>query len=155
MRSVHLHKDKSIFKLAELPAERFAESLGLPGAPKIKFLSKEVAKQKKNKSRAVEAVQAEILKEKADAEDESGSESDDDDGAVHDSSEEEEEPAAVPLKPTKVFFISRVKADFDTDLFILARCGPYEIRPDVRAEKSKHSFRALLQTHRPPRCWRR
>ncbi|KAJ7700610.1 hypothetical protein B0H14DRAFT_3651102 [Mycena olivaceomarginata] len=38
--SIHLHKDKAVFNLAELLAERFAESLGLPGAPKIKFLSK-------------------------------------------------------------------------------------------------------------------
>lgn len=50
MRSVYLHKDKSIFKIDELPAERFAASLGLPGAPKIKFLSKEAAKKRKNAS---------------------------------------------------------------------------------------------------------
>ncbi|KAJ7701863.1 P-loop containing nucleoside triphosphate hydrolase protein [Mycena rosella] len=101
MRSIHLHKDKSIFKLAELPSERFAESLGLAGAPKIKFLSKELAKQKKNKSRAVEAAQAEILKEKeaeADSED-----SDGDDGEVHDSSEEEpaDDEDEEPAKPAK------------------------------------------------------
>ena len=56
MRSVYLHKDKSIFKIEELPADLFAESLGLPGTPKIKFLSKEIAKQKKKKntSRTVE-----------------------------------------------------------------------------------------------------
>ncbi|KAJ7507376.1 ATP-dependent RNA helicase dbp-4 [Mycena galericulata] len=101
LRSIHLHKDKSIFKLTELPAERFAESLGLPGAPKIKFLSKEAAKQKKNKSRAVEAAQAEVLREKAEAEaesDESG-----DEGDVHESSEEEEadEEDEEPLKPAK------------------------------------------------------
>ncbi|KAJ7662095.1 ATP-dependent RNA helicase dbp-4 [Mycena polygramma] len=88
LRSIHLHKDKSIFKLAELPVERFADSLGLPGAPKIKFLSKEVAKQKKNKSRAVEAAQAEVLKEKAELEADS-EDSDGDDGDVHDSSDEE------------------------------------------------------------------
>jgi ATP-dependent RNA helicase DDX10/DBP4 len=54
MRSVYLHKDKSIFKIEELPADLFAESLGLPGTPKIKFLSREIAKQKKNASRTVE-----------------------------------------------------------------------------------------------------
>ncbi|WVF67961.1 ATP-dependent RNA helicase DBP4 [Kwoniella sp. CBS 6097] len=37
MKSVHIQKDKSIFKLTELPAEAFAESMGLPGAPQIKF----------------------------------------------------------------------------------------------------------------------
>ena len=53
MRSVYLHRDKSIFKIEELPADLFAESLGLPGTPKIKFLRKEIAKQKKNASRAI------------------------------------------------------------------------------------------------------
>ncbi|KAJ6511453.1 P-loop containing nucleoside triphosphate hydrolase protein [Mycena vitilis] len=105
LRSIHLHKDKSIFKLAELPVERFADSLGLPGAPKIKFLSKEVAKQKKNKSRAVEAAQAEVLKEKAEEEAEADSEdSDGDDGDVHDSSDEEgtvEEEDEGPSQPVK------------------------------------------------------
>ncbi|TXT03897.1 hypothetical protein VHUM_04320 [Vanrija humicola] len=38
MRSVHIQKDKSIFKLSELPAEKFAASMGLPGAPQIKLL---------------------------------------------------------------------------------------------------------------------
>lgn len=53
LRSVYLHKDKSIFKVDELPVKQFAESLGLPGVPKIKFLSKELAKKKKNASREV------------------------------------------------------------------------------------------------------
>ncbi|CAG8709193.1 28701_t:CDS:2, partial [Racocetra persica] len=40
MRSVYLQSDKSIFKIDELPAEEFSASLGLPGAPKIKFVKK-------------------------------------------------------------------------------------------------------------------
>ena len=48
-----MQKDKSIFKIGELPVERFSEALGLPGMPKIKFLSKEMAKKRKNASRAV------------------------------------------------------------------------------------------------------
>ncbi|KAI8989191.1 DEAD-domain-containing protein [Trametes punicea] len=57
LRSVYLHKDKSIFRLDELPVERFSEALGLPGMPKIKFLSKEMAKKRKNASRAVAELQ--------------------------------------------------------------------------------------------------
>ena len=38
MRSVHIQKDKTVFKLSELPAEAYAASLGLPGAPRIKLL---------------------------------------------------------------------------------------------------------------------
>ncbi|KAI6038586.1 DEAD-domain-containing protein [Pisolithus marmoratus] len=60
VRSVHLHKDKSIFKVEDLPVEKFSESLGLPGTPKIKFLSREQTKGRKNASRAVAVVQAEI-----------------------------------------------------------------------------------------------
>ncbi|KAF9872308.1 DEAD/DEAH box helicase [Colletotrichum karsti] len=36
-RSIHLHKDKEVFKLDELDLDAFASSLGLPGAPQIKF----------------------------------------------------------------------------------------------------------------------
>ncbi|KDQ56841.1 hypothetical protein JAAARDRAFT_131946 [Jaapia argillacea MUCL 33604] len=89
LRSVHLQKDKSIFKVAELPAERFAESLGLPGAPKIKFLNKEMAKAKaeKNASRSVGKVQESLtgkaqggeVSEEEEASDD-GSESEDVDG---------------------------------------------------------------------------
>ena len=67
VRSVYLHKDKSIFKLDELPADKFAESLGLPGAPKIKYLSREQAKKQKNASRTMAALQAQIESEKASA----------------------------------------------------------------------------------------
>ena len=63
LRSVHLHKDKTIFKVAELPVEQFAASLGLPGVPKIKFLSKEKAKEKKNSSSGGVALQGGIDKE--------------------------------------------------------------------------------------------
>lgn len=38
VRSIHIQKDKDVFKLNELPLEEFSASLGLPGAPKIKFL---------------------------------------------------------------------------------------------------------------------
>jgi ATP-dependent RNA helicase DDX10/DBP4 len=61
MRSVYLHKDKSVFKIEELPADLFAESLGLPGTPKIKFLSREIAKQKKNASTSSRTVEEEQL----------------------------------------------------------------------------------------------
>ncbi|KAJ3737402.1 P-loop containing nucleoside triphosphate hydrolase protein [Lentinula guzmanii] len=87
LRSVYLHKDKSIFKLAELPANEFAESLGLPGAPKIKFLSKEVAKEKKNADRRVDTAKQQALQEKHveredEDEDEDESSDDSDNGGV-------------------------------------------------------------------------
>ncbi|KAF7366467.1 RNA helicase [Mycena sanguinolenta] len=94
LRSIHLHKDKSIFKLTELPAERFAESLGLPGAPKIKFLTKEMAKQKKKQEKAAAA----NAEEDSDEEEDSG-----DEGDLHDSSDEEAgEEEEEPTKPKAV-----------------------------------------------------
>jgi ATP-dependent RNA helicase DDX10/DBP4 len=74
LRSIYLQKDKSIFKLDQLPLEQFAESLGLPGAPRVKFLSKELAKQKKNASRELQnSLDQEHISE-GDSEEESGEE---------------------------------------------------------------------------------
>lgn len=69
VRSVNLHKDKDVFKAEVLPVEEFAASLGLPGAPIIKFLSARETKAKKNA----------VLKPDSDGEDEakSGSEESD------------------------------------------------------------------------------
>lgn len=83
MRSVYLHKDKRIFQLDKLPTEEFAASLGLPGAPKIKFLSKEIAKLKKNASHAIASALEEV-KGKGNEDSEVGSSSE--------GSESEEEP---------------------------------------------------------------
>ena len=59
VRSVHLQHDKAIFKVEELPIEAFAASLGLAGAPKIRFLSRAQAKERKNAPHALPAAQLE------------------------------------------------------------------------------------------------
>ena len=51
VRSIHIRQDKDVFKLKELPLEEFAASLGIPGAPKIKFMDGDSAKFLKNASR--------------------------------------------------------------------------------------------------------
>jgi ATP-dependent RNA helicase DDX10/DBP4 len=53
VRSLHIQKDKEVFKLEKYSLEEFAASLGLPGAPRIKFLKAdpEEVKKLKNKSR--------------------------------------------------------------------------------------------------------
>ena len=38
LRSVWLQKNKDVFDIAKLPIEEFAASLGLPGAPRVKFV---------------------------------------------------------------------------------------------------------------------
>lgn len=52
VRSIHIQKDKEVFKLDKLDLEEYASSLGLPGAPKIKFISGDDAKARKNAPRA-------------------------------------------------------------------------------------------------------
>ncbi|KAF9586723.1 ATP-dependent RNA helicase dbp4 [Lunasporangiospora selenospora] len=52
MRSVYLQKDKTIFDVNALPAEEFASALGLPGAPRIKFVEKSKAKNAARGSQA-------------------------------------------------------------------------------------------------------
>ncbi|KAF8557492.1 DEAD-domain-containing protein [Imleria badia] len=94
VRSVYLHKDKSIFKLDELPVDKFAESLGLPGAPKIKFLSREQARKQKNVSRTVAALQAQIESEKA------SSEGEEEGSTTSESVEESEDDTRESPKPT-------------------------------------------------------
>nr|POE72226.1 atp-dependent rna helicase dbp4 [Quercus suber] len=58
VRSLHIQKDKEIFKLDKYPLEDFASSLGLPGAPRIKFLQVDAdeQKRKKNASRQIMSV---------------------------------------------------------------------------------------------------
>lgn len=54
LRSIYIQKDKEVFKFEQLPAEEYATSLGLPGAPKIKIKGTkaiEKAKELKNSSR--------------------------------------------------------------------------------------------------------
>ncbi|KAL9575954.1 MAG: hypothetical protein Q9212_007526, partial [Teloschistes hypoglaucus] len=51
VKSIHLQKDKEVFKLDQLALEEFSVSLGLPGAPKIKFLKGDNAKSLKNTAR--------------------------------------------------------------------------------------------------------
>ncbi len=38
VRSVYLHRNKEVFDVSSLPLAAYAESLGLPGTPKIKFV---------------------------------------------------------------------------------------------------------------------
>ncbi|KAI9723928.1 MAG: ATP-dependent RNA helicase dbp4 [Candelaria pacifica] len=51
VRSIHLQKDKEIFNIKGLALEEFSESLGLPGAPRIKFLKGDDSKRLKNAPR--------------------------------------------------------------------------------------------------------
>ncbi|KAF2202734.1 DEAD-domain-containing protein [Delitschia confertaspora ATCC 74209] len=51
VKSIYLQKDKEIFKLKEYDLEEYSASLGLPGAPRIKFLKGDDSKARKQASR--------------------------------------------------------------------------------------------------------
>lgn len=50
VRSLHVQKDKDVFQLEKYPLEEFAASLGLPGAPRIKFLKADAEEVKRRKN---------------------------------------------------------------------------------------------------------
>ncbi|KAL3454309.1 P-loop containing nucleoside triphosphate hydrolase protein [Aspergillus insuetus] len=52
VKSVYVQKDKETFNLKELKLDDFANSLGLPGAPRIKFIKGDDTKERKNAPRA-------------------------------------------------------------------------------------------------------
>ena len=54
VKSIHIQKDKEVFKLSELPLEEFAAALGLPGPPRIKFTKGEETKVLKNAPRQLQ-----------------------------------------------------------------------------------------------------
>lgn len=72
-RSLHVQKDREVFKLDQYDLEGFAASLGLPGAPRIKFLKAdaEEVKRRKNAPRGV-AVAVDSEDEAESGEDEDG-----------------------------------------------------------------------------------
>ena len=51
VKSVHLQKDKDTFDLKKLALDEYAASLGLPGAPRVKFVRGDDAKSRKNAPR--------------------------------------------------------------------------------------------------------
>ncbi|KAK1922966.1 ATP-dependent RNA helicase DBP4 [Papiliotrema laurentii] len=116
MRSVHIQKDKTIFKLSELPAEEYAASMGLPGAPQIKLL--DAAKSKaKARGPAVQEEVAEVQPSREvvgsdesndeEEEEESEEEASDEDGDESEDSESDDgavkKPAPVRTKYDRMF----------------------------------------------------
>ncbi|KAJ5760395.1 ATP-dependent RNA helicase dbp4 [Penicillium odoratum] len=49
-KSIYVQKDKETFNIKELALEEYATSLGLPGAPRIKFIKGDDTKERKNAS---------------------------------------------------------------------------------------------------------
>jgi ATP-dependent RNA helicase DDX10/DBP4 len=138
MRSVYLQKDKTIFKLAELPAERFAEALGLPGAPKIKFLSRELAKSKKNAPRAAQNQESESDGNWSGVESEGGADHNDSSSLA---SSENEASDTLPAKPKSPKVCSPLFADYRVSI---------ATKPGVRTKYDRMFERRnqnILSTH--------
>ena len=113
LRSIHLQKDKSVFKLDELPIERFAESLGLPGAPKVKFLKKQSGhgKQKLPPQRVARKTeeQAESMGEEDDQSSDGSEESEEEVDRYHSSSGDERKNSTdTSIKPSKVITSTKI-----------------------------------------------
>jgi len=95
MKSIYLQKDKTTFDLSQYPSEEFAASMGLPGAPQIKFGNgtQKVKEKKRGGEEAVEVV-VEGVRDVVASDDESeeeGEEEDKDEGVVQESESEEED----------------------------------------------------------------
>lgn len=90
MKSIYLQKDKSIFDLSEYPAEEFAASMGLPGAPQIKFGNQKVKEKKRGGDEVVPAVEESVVtgRDVVASDDEDESEADDDVSEEEDGSQE-------------------------------------------------------------------
>lgn len=58
VRSVHLQRDKEVFDVLELPLEKYAAALGLPGAPKVKFVKEAAGARKKAEAKARKEAEA-------------------------------------------------------------------------------------------------
>ncbi|PGH18418.1 ATP-dependent RNA helicase DBP4 [Helicocarpus griseus UAMH5409] len=56
VKSIHVQKDKEVFVVKDLPLEEYAASMGLPGAPRIKFIKGEDTKTRKNAPRQLAAL---------------------------------------------------------------------------------------------------
>ncbi|RMZ90500.1 hypothetical protein DV736_g2273, partial [Chaetothyriales sp. CBS 134916] len=56
VRSVYIQKDRDIFDVKKLDLEAFAASLGLPGAPRVRFVKGDDAKTRKNMPRQLIAM---------------------------------------------------------------------------------------------------
>lgn len=98
VRSIHLQKDKAVFKLDDLPLESFATSLGLAGAPHIKFSTKAEANARKNRSHQADELQpVAAAAPKAASSDEGSS----DDSASDGASSSDEESESEPEEPTE------------------------------------------------------
>ncbi|KAJ5102370.1 ATP-dependent RNA helicase dbp4 [Penicillium alfredii] len=69
VKSVHVQKDKETFKIKQLPLEDFAASLGLPGAPRIKFIKGDDTKERKNASWRMNQLSSDDSDDDSDGED--------------------------------------------------------------------------------------
>lgn len=113
--------------------------------PKIKFLSKELAKQKKNASRAL-AQQETPQKARSRAPEES--EDDGDEDLDERSSSEEEENEEGIVEATTPEKVSTAISDHPASIALLTASSivqprTHQVRPHVRAQKPKHPVRAL------------
>ncbi|KAF8309942.1 P-loop containing nucleoside triphosphate hydrolase protein [Cantharellus anzutake] len=90
VKSIYLHKNKEIFKVSELPLKEFAVSLGLPGAPKVKFIKASTSSSKPKPAASTKHVKFDHHSAS------DGNNSDEDSSLSSDPPEDEDEAVAEP-----------------------------------------------------------
>ena len=146
MRSVYLQKNKDIFKVPNLPAEEYAQSIGLPGAPKIKFV-----KSSAKASAAKEAQRAEIMAKaaaKADEEEEEESSSEEESDAEENMPQTKK--TAKPTSKIEKMFLRKNQnilsehynklVDFEEDNLLNSKEGGHEDDDFITIKRRDHKL---------------
>ncbi|GAA98398.1 hypothetical protein E5Q_05084 [Mixia osmundae IAM 14324] len=107
VKSIHLQKDKSVFMLDEYPLEKYATSLGLAGAPQIRFVSKAEASSRKNADWSLENVKTQPIVGDASSDEEPTHLSD----VAEDSASESAEAEVATFAPLSQRKSSKTKVD--------------------------------------------
>lgn len=109
MKSIYLQKDKTTFDLSEYPAEAFAASFGLPGAPQIKF-GAQPGKEKKRGGVAPTAtaeteakVEVQADRDVVGSSDDEDEDDEEDDESAEEEEDEDDEEEPKPVSPPPSF----------------------------------------------------
>ena len=150
LRSVHLQSNKRVFDVRKLPTEEYALSLGLPQAPRIRFL------KKSNKGKGLEQEEEdeeeetddEEEEEEDDEEEEEDDEKEEEENEEEEEEDEEEEEAVEKAKhvkfkvsDTNVLSSKKLKKMSDDDILTVKRVLLHGKKPESLDNKMVDSLK--------------
>ena len=140
LRSVHLQSNKRVFDVRKLPTEEYALSLGLPQAPRIRFL------KRSNKGKGVEREEEDDEEETDDEEEEEEDDEEKEEEAKEEEEEEEEEEEAVEktkvkVSNTNVLSSKKLKKMSDDDILTVKRVLLHGKKPESLDNKVVESLK--------------